>query len=728
MPDPSPRTLNNEEPEQHTFALSTGVALVLATAVIAGVGCAFLGPGDSAIVRISALLSVWFGAGWMPLAYLAGAAGWGLFAADRIAGSVASADRHAIGVGIGLSLTLSATHGLGALGVLNPASAWSLTGLGLAAGGIALVRMSRASKQTVGAPRVDRWVIVLLAAGSVGGGVMLAGSAMPPGGQWDSEFGGYDSLSYHLQLPTEWMAAGRISPFAHNVYSYLPGYMESATFHMACLNSTPAIGPGGLSGLVSGTASGVFAPNLLALGFAVLGAWLIARLVLALLSTFGTEGTTAHRAAALAAALSLLTPWIQAVGSMAYNETGVVALGSAALLASTTRGLGPIRRGAIVAVLMGGAAGCKPTAVILLAPTCAIFMATTAAPKQWMSMFATGAVVGMFMLAPWLARNAIHGGNPVFPQATGLFGTAHWSPEQTATYRGGHSFDGSWSDRASMLARPDPSTDPGASAVTRFRGLTNPQWSLTPWLGISGAAVLLTRRRSRKTGLLLLLGIGTALVGWMVATHLQSRFLIPLAPMFCAAFGVGFGSIVSAGSSWSRNTWSLAAMLLLASAGWSVAHFAGQRNGRPNDLLGVGAALFTGQADFGPISDSIPSAWINRGPIEGTVLLVGDAAPLYFRRPVVYATVWDRNPLGDAIRRDPTDPDTWIEELRSGGIGWVYISFAELDRLIESRWSDPAISVDRIGQLVDRLGDPERVWDASGSALFALPTPADEQD
>lgn len=701
------------------------MALFGVVALCSGIGFAMLGPGDPPAFRAASLLSVWVFGGWTAAAYVLGGAGWGVLV-SRVVGvratEMAWGDRAAIGSCLGIAATLTVTHLSGWLGWLNPFVAWLWTGAGLALGAAALVRAMRS--QAPATVRIDRWVLGLLALGAGGVGVMLAASAMPPGAQWDSEFGGYDSLSYHLRLPGEWLDAGRITPLEHNVYSYLPGYMEAAAVHMAHLSVTAPRDDAGLSGLVAGEGYGAFAPNMLAMLLAIVGAWVAARVAIACLARAGVTGAAAMRGGAAAGALVLLTPWVHVVGSMAYNETGVIALGGGALLASVVMGLPPARRGVIVAVLMGGACGCKPTAILFLAPACAVAMGGLTPPRRWTPMFACGALVGLAMLSPWLARNAMHGGNPVFPQGTALFGAAHWSEQQASTYRLGHT-DGSVPiDRALMLVRPDPSTTPDTPTVGRWRGLTNPQWALTPWVGALCGLGVLVSRRARRIGTVLLAGIGCGLLAWLIATHLQSRFLIPLVPLFAAGFGVALG--VSGGRV--RPALHIGTIALVLSLTWSVSNFASQHSGRPNELLGLGVGAFTGALDLGETSDAIPAASINRDErVRGTVLLVGESAPLYFRAPIRYATVWDRNPLGDIVRDAPEEPDAWIRSLGERGIGWVYISFAELDRLTASGWQDPEVSRDRVAALVERLGEPYRVWPSSGSALYRVPTnPASE--
>lgn len=713
--------------------------ILIGAALLTGIGCAFLGPGDPAIVRIASLLSVWISAGWMPAAYLAGGIGWGLWCSGLIFGRDAckKGDRAAITSAVGIAATLTVTHGLGALGLLNPVTAWAWIGIGILGGASTLFRSNKQTPPRKTNIQHDRWTLVMLILGACGVGVMLAASAMPPGAQWDSEFGGYDSLSYHLQLPVEWMASGRIAPLEHNVYSYLPGYMEAATVHMACLAAMPPVDARGVAGLVSGDGRGVFAPNLLSLGMAIVGAWMIGRLILCWLARIDTDLVTAQRAAAAGAALSLLTPWTHVVGSMAYNETGVVALGAGALLAAAVPGLNPTRRGVLVAVLMGAAAGCKPTAIIFLAPACAVFMAVSARPKQWALMFSIGAVAGLLTLAPWMARNAAFGNNPVFPQAAQLFGSAHWSTEQAETYRDAHTFEGGIIDRLWMLVRPDPDTIAQAPVVSRFRGFTNPQWALTPFLGLAGTLLLLARERTHRIGFAIFAGTLLGILGWLIATHLQSRFLIPLMPLLALGFGSAVGSFHLSSRSLQRPAQHITFLLLTISLLWSITNFAQQRNARPNDLLGPGTSLFTGAFTFDQMTESIPSAWINQfretntdseGGQEGSLLLIGDSAPFYFSHPNVYATVWDRHPLTRSIRDHPNNAILWTRSLRSQGISFVYISFAELNRLIESGWADPTLTPENLTMFIEQLGPPIQTWPNSGSTLYQLPISDSQAD
>lgn len=679
-----------------------------------------LGPPESLASRLIVLVTTTLSAGWMPAVYLLGTIGWGTLARPWTRDLPHAS---ALNASVGLALTLSATHALGALALLNTVTAWGVTAGGLAV----LVFANRRWKPAL--PRLTPTNRAVAALGSVGIAITLVAAVSPPGALWDSEFGGYDSLSYHLQLPAEWLEAGRIAPSNHNVYSFLPGYYEAAILHQAHLANAPALTARGLSGLLTGHAEPLMAAHLLALGMTLLAAWWTGAFAGILATRAGLHARSSTSAAFIAGAIVLLTPWTQVVGSLAYNEPGVLALGAAALLAAASPGLTPGRRGVLVALLIGAAAGCKPTAILFLAPAAAVFMAMTTPPRAWPLMFSIGAIVGLATLAPWLIRNAAFSGNPVFPHANKLLTDAHWTPDQSARYAAGHTFDGTLTRRIATLILP--AADVGEPSVIRWRGLTNPQWAITPLLTAIALVLLFTRRPARPIAMALTISLAAAITAWYAFTHLQSRFLIPLLPLMAASIalvGPTFSRPSGVGPTSSRpllRPFTIAILLLLTtSAAWSLTNLAAQRNANPHALLTFGAAVFTGDLPIENLGDSVVWAGVNEtAPAPESLLLVGDATPIYLRRPVVYATVWDTHPLAEAMRAHPEDPAAWTAELHAAGIRWVLISFSELERLAASAWSDPNLTPGAVAEWTDTLGVPMRVWPDQGRALFRLRSP-----
>jgi len=60
--------------------------------------------------------------------------------------------------------------------------------------------------------------------------VLAFATSLPPGVAWATEFGGYDALSYHLELPRTWFELRRITTVPSSVYSAFPNFVEAA-FH-----------------------------------------------------------------------------------------------------------------------------------------------------------------------------------------------------------------------------------------------------------------------------------------------------------------------------------------------------------------------------------------------------------------------------------------------------------------------------------------------------------------
>ena len=73
-------------------------------------------------------------------------------------------------------------------------------------------------------------------------------------------------------------------PLNHNVYSFLPSYLEAAYMHLGAMTFAPLKGteasPG--TGLVAGEGYRLISCQLLHVGLTVIGAWLVGRAVVSL--------------------------------------------------------------------------------------------------------------------------------------------------------------------------------------------------------------------------------------------------------------------------------------------------------------------------------------------------------------------------------------------------------------------------------------------------------------
>jgi hypothetical protein len=580
---------------------------------------------------------------------------------------------------------MTAGAALGALGWLQAAGglgAWMLILAGFA---LLIVQLRREGPPRPALPWTA-WTAAPAAA------VLVAAACSAPGWLWSSEFGGYDALSYHLQLPKEWLALGAITPLEHNVYSFLPGYVEAAYHHLAVL-----MGDG---------LRAVYACQLLHAALTVACA-AIAGLVAARAAGPATGG--------LASAIFLGTPWAVVVGSLAYNEMAAALMLAGGLLVLGIDDLSPRGRGALIGVLAAAACGAKLTAAGFVAAPLALLLAWDTPPRRWPVVAGAAAAAGGIVLAPWLLRNAAHCGNPVFPFATGLLGAAHWTAEQVEAWRHGHQPDhGSrlgalWAQVLRYGIGPSPG--PGEPWL--------PQWSLLPWLALGGLAAGPRRASGRLAAV-----IAVQAAFWLAMTHLKSRFMVPaLVPLSIAA-ALGAGAVAAR-----LRHRAVTACLAAAMIAWCllpVALFLRERGGAPGAMIGWADVLAGdgGAAGLrGELAREIPAVYVNTVlPPGARTLLVGDAAPLYYRGSITYQTTWDRGPMSEVMRAAPGDPQDWAGALRRRGFTHVLVEPSMLARWAAEGWNDPLLTPERVLGAMERGAVLEHAF-PSGTRLYRLPEP-----
>jgi hypothetical protein len=684
-------------PRTHLIAPGVAAALLLVF---------FVGPaawtGDDRHLGVSAFAAL-LAASPLPLLWLGAAFGLGgpLVRWLRLDGSNAGDAAVQAGVGVAAMLVLDAALGrLGWLFAGGGIAAWVVIGVGLVLLAGQLWRRHRA-----GVPRESVSPLVVVGAPAVG--VLLLAAVSDPGWLWATEFGGYDALSYHLQLPREWLAAGHVGGLDHNVYAHLPSYVEGAFAHLFALR-------GGDAFLES---------QLLHAGLALVTAGVVVPLGARL---------AGPRAGAIAAVLVIGTPWVVVVGSLAYDEmavalllaTGLLVLHPAAAAPGDTppdRGPGR-RRAAAVGLLAGAACGAKLTAIGFVAAPLGLLLVLDAGAARraaTSALAATGA--GALALAPFLVGNTIETGNPLFPFAAGLLGPGHWSAEQVTIWAEGHRAGGSIADRAAaawhQLLRYGIGPAPRPDEPWRA------QWSVLPALTVVAAVVGLRSARRRATArLLAVLAVQTLF--WLGFTHVKSRFMVPA--VVPAALVVALAAETLVGAAGSERGRRLAATAvgaaLLAYAVLPALLFAGEQDGRPAAAIGA-AAVFTGEAHasrlrapdlpeperLALLREAPAAYWINHLLAPGArVLCVGEAAPLYYRLDrIAYQTTWDRGALSRAMR-ESEEPAAWFRELREAGYTHVLVDPVMLRLWEEEGWNDPLLTVERVTGAAERHAAPEQ--------------------
>lgn len=679
------------------------VLLIASLAAFASIG----GPDDPLIVRIATVLDLLIRAGLPAAAYLLAGVGLGeAFRPFVRASREATALRSALGVG----LMLTVSHAEGVFGLLGM---WAA--LAPVAVGMALLLWGWAGERPRPAPAMSGLLLIAVPALAL----MLVAASSPPGWLWGSEAGGYDALEYHLELPKEWLASGRVWPVAHNVYSFLPGYVEAAFTHLAAM--TGAARSTGSGGMLAGDGWRLIGCQMLSAGFATFAAAMVGRFAMAAARRIGLASSGPTLAGFGAGALLLCTPWTIVVGSLAYNDLVMLAFTAAAMTAAIDPDLKPLARWGATGALVGFACCCKPTALFLAGVPAGILLLALSPVRLWALSGLAGTVSGSLTIVPWLLRNWLAIGNPVFPFGAKLFGNGPWTGAQVARYQAAHSFHGSLAERIGLLIIADPTDAAGPVQ----RGLMHPQWFAFFPLCVLAAAVVVGPARRRFA--VVLIGAFLAQLGaWLFFTHVQSRFLLPMAALGCALVGVALAR-AAAGA---KPAFALGGAAPLVACGVqlaaSIVIFAQQRGGAPNALLTAGPGFRTGRAFAGggdrALQDAGPEAYINLTTRPGDrVYLLGDATPLYYSADVVYNTTFDTWPFGEAVRAAPGDPGAWTGALKQRGITRVLVNFGELARLARSGWIDPAVTREAVESWLRSGPRIIREWPDIGCVLVALP-------
>lgn len=613
----------------------------------------------------------------------------------------------AMQMGLGVVAMLFTDATLGSLGILQLGGslvAWAIPGLGVALLIIQSVRHQHTRNANTREARfecprddnppelwnrtygVPRWNVLMCAAVPLA--VLLLAACSAPGVLWATEFGGYDALSYHLQLPNEWLALGRMQPLEHNVYSFLPGYVEAAYYHLAILQGSAI--------------DAAYSCQLLHAMFTILTAWLIIRVAF----RFGIQSN----GSIACAVLFFGTPWGIVVGSLAYNELVTMFFFCTCLLVIRDVHLTATRTAVLVGVFSGAAISAKLTSIGFVALPLFCIALWQLPLRVWLYFIVMFACSTGLVLLPYLIRNGLHSGNPVFPFLTSILGHAHWSEEQIRIWHIAHIRALSLGESVTALW----------NQVLRFGLGENPltnepwkaQWSILPWLGMLGLCAALISKSHRVAALKLFLVLVLQVAFWLVFTHAKSRFMLPAAIPLVLGLGLGL-SVLRSRATWMRSfpaiivftlallTWCIQPLLLFRTEG----------NGSPAIAVGRNHT-FTGdeltdsqRRELG--SSTFPAVALNwLLPSQSRSLAIGFATPLYIARPITYCTTWDRGPLSALLVQHPNDPDRWAAELHNADFTHLIVDATMLYVWERSNWNDPALTVQSVQILTSSGAKP----------------------
>lgn len=543
----------------------------------------------------------------------------------------------------------------GVLGVLHR-PVWIAVLAGSAALGVPVLQRMRALDR--GKPELRMLLPWVAAIPFLALAVLAASNA--PGLIWREEGFGYDVLEYHLQLPREYLRSGQITYLPHNVYANFPAGVEMLYLLTMVVQN-------------NATDAGTTA-NMIHLGFAVLSvlaAWAIGRDLSPLAGIIG--------------GLVVATcTWLEYLSGLAYVENAMIFYGLCATAALIRAGdVGQRAAMGRWAVLAGAAAGfsasCKYTAVpMFIAPLAFLALLLQRGARNGISAASMFCLASFLALTPWLGKNWAWTGNPVFPLANDYFDAnpPGWSMEQTRQWERGHS----------------PGQDVKLSTqCSEFwaKVLADSEQRFGPALWIVALAGLAARRRDR-TDLGLVVFLLAQVCIWLFATHLYSRFAVPL----IVPLAVLAGRATGPSPGW-RN---LAVVgFVLAGSIWNLT-FAAMRHARES-MPGAPASLF----EKGELPGFEYLGYVNSElPAGSRLLLIGDARPFYVQPPVDYFVAFNHNPFL-ALIAEGAPPPRIVDWLRAGGYTHLLIHWSEIRRLERTYGLSPNVTEERLAAAVQEL-------------------------
>ncbi|MAJ47748.1 MAG: hypothetical protein CBC35_10865 [Planctomycetes bacterium TMED75] len=692
------------------------LVFLIGTAVILS---RFTAPEDTEV--LSRFMSTFWRSGLTVCCWLMGATGFGVWILrwlpEELSVGIGRGSRLLAAMGLGTAVLLWLDSLLGTTGLLSSQTvAWGVLAVGI----LLLAWAIRTSSSRLAIGPGEGWLPPLSWAAAPALAVLFVAACSAPGWLWQTEFGGYDALSYHLQLPREWFIQGQILTPTWNVYGGFPSFVEGAYLHLMVIDGGPLA-----TAITAQLLHASFALLTAATTAAAIGRWFDRSYM-----GFGF-------------ALCLGVPWLIVVGSLAYNEMAASLMGATAMLllvprtqeprVSNSGGLAAV--GITAGLLAATACGAKLTAFGFIALPIGYLMLRRLQPRGWRIAVPLGLLAGAVVLAPWWIRNMLATGNPVFPFASGLFGNGHFSGEQMTRFQNAHASGLGFFGRLGELWHQVFAFGFGANPTPGEPW--RPQWSLLPLIATAGIVVGILRERSRRTGIDLLVMLGCGVVFWLFFTHLKSRFLVPAIPLMVAAATLLLPARLPSLRA-GRPLLGIALLIWCMLPLWLFRSERLLRNDRndpgvPASAMMVGrmdvatGLLFTEQARAMADPEQQQKIISQGGfkalgpvlPPDERILALGNASPFLSSRRYEYATVWDNHPLAELLAEHPDDPDAVVRALRERGTTLLLINYPMLQRWRQSGWLDPRLDPEQLAAVTERLLLQARWLD--GEALYQVP-------
>ncbi len=330
----------------------------------------------------------------------------------------------------------------------------------------------------------------------------------------------WDTLAYHLAVPKLWIEAGRIEYLPTIHHSNFPFVFDS-----------------------------LFLMVLKPLGEHGAKTFTLVALILGLLALFGLARRWTHALGAWTVAFGFASiPVVLWESGSGYIDVGHGLWAGLGLLAAG-EALREQRRERLVlaALMLGFACASKYTGLQTLVAVCACYGVGALLMRLSFRTALHGVlvvgVIGVSMASPWLIRNILNTGNPVYPFLYERFGGRNWDAWRAATYKNeqqtfglgrtetGRNFALAPHSIVGLASQPGRFINPGQESG---RGFPMGAVGIVPLVGLFGWLIS-GRRDPRMT--FGLAASGLMLFMWFVLSQ-QSRYIIPIAlpGLFALAF------------------------------------------------------------------------------------------------------------------------------------------------------------------------------------------------
>lgn len=507
----------------------------------------------------------------------------------------------------------------------------------------------------------------------------------------------FDVLEYHFGGPKEYYQQGYIGFLPHNIYTSFPFLTEMLVLLAMTLKAD--------------WNSGAQAGKLILMSFSLftaLGVFATAR------RWFGSH------AGWLAATVLLTAPWIYRISIIAYTE-GALSFYLMASLFSLILTIQVLKKRKVkypltqdadtepaeensqyelwsytllTGLLSGSAMACKypgvlsvviPLGLTLLGFSWYLLKEDPQLRKSITLKLAVIFSVGTLLtIGPWLLKNIVETGNPVYPLLYSVFGGVDLNEQLNTKWKGGHS----------------PDTHSPIDLGIKFVDVTLKSDWLSPLL-FSLAPLAFLKQQHRRLIYWLWIYVGFLFLSWWVFTHRIDRFWVPMIPVVAVLAGIG--------ATWSsKRVWNVGLSIgILFAFLFNLGIATSGLSGYNAYLSDLNYARKFAVSMTGP--EIMQLNQMNLGPKE-VVLSVGDAELFYAEFPVVYSTVFDHEVFKQwTSKPEPDVPDKLLvmksaqeirEKLRAEHIAYIYVNWAEVLRYRPSYGFTDYVTPNRFTQLV----------------------------